>query len=121
MRELLALSLVVLASPALAAGACDPAAWNGTWDSEYGLVWLEARDRAVTGSYEYLDGVIGGTLDPGACTLSGQWVQSDDDYGTFRLTIDPEAGEWSGTWESLANGASGEWNGTRALGPRYRA
>ncbi len=80
-----------------------PAAWHAAWPahslwSETGLankITIEIKNGNVTGSYDYKDGKMDGTLSADGKTISGHWKQTNNS-GRYTLTIADDGRSFSG-------------------------
>ncbi|MBC8247065.1 MAG: hypothetical protein H8E81_05720 [Deltaproteobacteria bacterium] len=99
-------SIFIILSPANS----EAASWTGTWETKWqgggAKMHLVQSGNRVTGTYEYKNGRIDGTIDGNR--LNGTWVQ-DGDRGTIRFEISPDGQSFKGTY----NG-NNWWNGKRA-------
>lgn len=81
--------------------------YSGTWALTTtrgweGKMFLQQVGNAVTGTYEYENGHITGTVS--GLTLTGTWSEkptyaAPDDLGSFTITMSPDSTYWSGTWQ----------------------
>lgn len=92
-------------------GACS---WTGVWNTSYNRMTLTQNGNQVTGSYEYNNGTISGTVSGNV--LEGRW-QEGANGGRFRFAIAADCKSWSGGWAYNDNppGATG-WSGTLVSG-----
>lgn len=95
--------------------------WAGKWHTNWGsttvLMKLEATADSLSGSYEYNDGRIRGTVQTnkqGISVLSGIWMQTGS-QGWFKFMMNPDKNTFTGIWGLTEYPqASGCWNGVRA-------
>ena len=91
--------------------------WAGTYDTNWGIMKLIQSGNAVTGTYEYKDGRISGTVS--GTTFTGTWsegpsYQPPDQAGDVTLKLSTGGTELSGQWRYGFSGAwSGDWNGIK--------
>jgi hypothetical protein len=113
-----------------AAGAPPPAAtptatatspmplstWTGVWDTDWGRMELTQSDGSVTGTYEYDQGQIQGTVQGNK--LVGTWSEypsyaPPDDAGDFEFVLSPDGNSFLGRWRYDSEGDWSEWTATR--------
>ncbi|HQJ87801.1 MAG TPA: C1 family peptidase [Methanoregulaceae archaeon] len=75
--------------------------FDGSWETESGLMVLHVSGRNVTGTYEIEAGRIAGTLSPDGRTLTGTWSDGPtyappDDQGTLVLVLSGDGASFEG-------------------------
>ncbi len=91
--------------------------FTGTWDTDFGDLHLTQTGNVLTGSYNWKDGRIVGTVSGNSAT--GTWSQSPsfqppDDAGDFTFTLSSGCQSFSGQWRYGSCGWEGTIRGTRA-------
>ena len=90
--------------------------WNGTWDTEWGIMVLVKTGDHVVGNYTYQGGYIEGIVSGN--TLTGTWSElptyfPPDDGGSVVLTISNDCHSITGQWRyGFTGGCNGSWSGT---------
>jgi hypothetical protein len=89
--------------------------FNGTWETNWGLMYLTQKNNIVIGTYEYNNGKLKGTISGNKLTYT--WNEYNNKYsysgtGYFIIKKDNSLyGQWKNegveTWE-------GEWTATRS-------
>ena len=89
--------------------------WSGTWDTNWGTMYLTQSLGKVTGTYEYDDGRIEGYISKNLSgnMVAGTWSEypsykPPDDAGDIEFAVSPDGSSFTGRWRY---GASGDWNG----------
>lgn len=86
--------------------------WSGSWETNFGDLVMTQSVSSISGSYSHdagsLTGVVSGN------TLSGRWVESDDE-GTFSFTMDSAGKSFSGSWQETSPDPNqgGNWDGSK--------
>jgi hypothetical protein len=106
-------ALLVSPAGAPAQGSGD---WAGTWSTTYGTMVLTQTGAAVTGTYEYRDGRIAGTVSGNV--LSGRWTEAPtrtgSDAGDITFTMSADRLSFNGVWTRDTETTLGRtWTGTR--------
>ncbi|HLE82311.1 MAG TPA: hypothetical protein VJA25_13625, partial [Dehalococcoidia bacterium] len=101
-------------TPVAAPTSCT---WTGTWDTDWNKLYLTQSGSTVSGSYEYDQGKVTGSVSGNQ--LTGRWTEAPTyrepyDAGGFVWTISADCGSFSGTWGYGTDSSAGTWNGTRA-------
>gem|GEM_PF-2383022 len=105
---------VATPTPAPASTSCT---WTGTWDTDWNKLHLTQTGSTVSGSYEYNQGRVTGTVSGNQFT--GRWTEAPTyqepyDAGGFVWTIAAGCSSFTGTWGYGTERSAGTWNGTRA-------
>lgn len=109
------------------AAGCD--GFVGTWNTNYGPMWIGGSEGAINGSYEWnsaygqrtdtLSGSVSGRTATGAYAQPGypeaQWVS-----GRFTFTLSQDGQSWSGQGSNADGTASMGWSGTCAASPQRK-
>ncbi len=107
---------VFLSISAVLAQNCN---WTGTWNtgwtgqsnSQNVAMVLQQSGDVVTGTYDYDNGRIEGTV--AGNVLSGTWTQSATS-GPFQFQLADDCNSFEGSWRfSSSGGWDGNWAGTR--------
>lgn len=90
----------------------QPGNFNGSWESNFGVIVMTQTGGAVTGTYSHDAGSLKGTVTGN--TLKGTWVESDD-KGTFTFTLSADGKSFKGSWQETEPdpGQGGGWDGTK--------
>ena len=90
--------------------------WAGTWNTNWGTMYLTQSTGRVTGTYAYDKGKIEGSISKNLSgnILAGTWSESPsyappDDAGDIEFTLSPDGNSFTGKWRY---GSSGDWDGT---------
>lgn len=91
--------------------------WTGTWQTNFGEVFLEQSGDAVEGTYTHGDGKISGQIM--GQKLIGTWSESPsyyppDDAGNFEFTMLDDCQSFQGRWMYGSAGGWNSWSGTRS-------
>jgi hypothetical protein len=74
--------------------------WNGTWDTEWGLMKLTQSGTRVTGTYPHDDGRLAGTVD--GAKFVGRWNEAPrtgaNDKGAVEFTMSSDGKRLTGRW-----------------------
>lgn len=94
--------------------------FNGTWDTNWGLVNLTVKGRQVTGGYHHKNGRIAGYLSPDGKTIRGTWAQEptykgNRDSGKFVFNLSNDRKRFTGTWGYGQAFGPDSWTGTRQI------
>lgn len=109
------------------ANGCD--GFVGTWNTNYGPMWIGGSEGAINGGYEWtgagghrtdtLSGSVSGNTATGTYSQPGyydpQWAS-----GRFTFTLSSDGQSWSGSGTNADGSASMGWNGTCAGAPTPR-
>jgi hypothetical protein len=93
--------------------------WAGKWATSYGIVILEVSGSDVTGTFDWKEGKIEGTISDDGRTLTGTWSQAPTyegpkDKGGLIWKLDEDGLRFKGAWGYGDDStAGGEWNGDR--------
>jgi hypothetical protein len=111
--------LFVVAAFALAVAASSAArsvggTWEGTWNTNFGVMTLLQTGNHVTGTYTYSGGSIDGTA--AGNTLTGTWAQKGNGaHGKFVFMLSADGNSWTGLWGSNNETPTRtNWSGKRA-------
>ena len=91
--------------------------WAGTYDTNWGIMTLSQSGNKVSGTYEYQDGRIIGTVS--GTTFTGTWSESPtyqppDQAGDVILKLSNGGTALSGQWRYGFSGVwSGDWKGIK--------
>ncbi len=85
-------------------------AWAGTWNTAFGTMVLQQQGSKVTGTYDYKDGRIEGTVQ--GAEFRGSWVQANG-RGRFVFKLSADGRSFTGTWGYGDSTTDGGWSGTR--------
>jgi hypothetical protein len=94
----------------------DPSSfWTGSWNMYWGSnekikLSMQESGSTVTGTYEWRDGRLTGTLQ--GKTLRGNWTQSNNS-GWFIFVLNDDSNSFSGEWGYQKGVNQGIWNGFR--------
>ena len=103
--------IIILAFAALLLGGCGGAQsknFSGIWNSpQTGLFRLQQKENSVTGSYEYEDGRIRGTVVGNKLTFT--WWQNVPDGGAYEAATPKERGNGYFILSASANSFQGKW------------
>ena len=86
---------------------------SGTYDTDYNQFHLRQQGTALTGCYEYKQGLFDGTIEGRVMRLT--WIE-EDSRGPAVLVFGPDGRSFSGTWwrdSDKGRPPDGEWSGTR--------
>jgi hypothetical protein len=92
--------------------------WNGTWETNFGMMELQQAGEIAYGTYTHDQGRIEGTVS--GDKLIGYWSESPsysspNDAGDFEFIMSKDCKYFSGIWRHDSEGVwEGSWNGTRA-------
>lgn len=98
-------ALLILGGPAR---ADEPAPFGGEWKSTFGVVTLEQKGDAVTGSFGARKFPIKGTVKGRVLTFE---YDEGNAKGNATFTLDPSGHAYTGTFQ--ISGRGGIWNGWR--------
>lgn len=87
--------------------------WDGEWSTSEAPMKLTQNGEKVTGTYDFKDGKISGTIS--GDKLTGTWTQSNT-YGDFEFIMSDNGKSFKGNWRyynSDKSGWSGPWTGQR--------
>ncbi len=87
---------------------------SGTYDTDYHAFHLRQQGAALTGCYEYSDGVFDGTVEGRVAKLT--WVEHGDSRGPAVFVFAPDGRSFKGYWwrDTDKNRAvDGDWSGKR--------
>jgi hypothetical protein len=103
-------------TPAATATAMPSGTWTGVWDTNWGPMELTQSDGSVTGTYEFDQGQIQGTVEGNK--LVGTWAEAPTDggfarEGEFEFTMSPDGNSFTGRWRYDSEGDWDELSGTR--------
>ena len=92
--------------------------WTGTWDTNWNKLYLTQNGSTVSGTYEYDQGRVTGTVSGNQ--LNGRWSEAPSyqepyDAGAFVWTIAADCSSFSGAWGYGTDRSVGTWNGTRTF------
>ena len=89
--------------------------WSGTWDTNWGTMYLTQSLGKIAGTYDYDDGKIEGYISKNLSgnMMVGTWseypsYEPPDDAGDIEFTMSPDCNSFTGRWRY---GSSGDWNG----------
>jgi hypothetical protein len=94
-----------------------PCIWTGTWQSNFGEMFLEQDGDVVQGSYSRGEGKISGQVQ--GQKLVGTWSENPsynppDDAGNFEFTMSEDCQSFQGRWKYGSTGGWIDgWSGTR--------
>jgi hypothetical protein len=88
---------------------------SGEWDTNWGKMILEQIDNKVTGTYEWDNGKIEGTLE--GYILKGFWSQDvthdcPNDKGPIEFTFSSDVKSFTGVYAYCDGKVAGGWTGT---------
>ena len=103
-------------TPVATPTAMPSGTWTGVWDTSWGPMALTQSDGSVTGTYEYDQGMIQGTVQGNK--LIGTWSEypsyaPPDDGGEFEFIMSPDGNSFLGRWRYDSSGDWSEWTATR--------
>ncbi len=87
---------------------------SGTYDTNYQAFHLRQQGAALTGCYEYNDGVFDGTIEGRIAKLT--WTETSG-RGPAVFVFAPDGKSFRGFWwrdTDKGNAAAGDWNGKRS-------
>ena len=89
--------------------------WSGTWSTTYGMMHLTQTGNQVTGTYDYNNGHITGTVS--GDVLTGTWSEAPtynvpDHAGDFQFTMSSDGKTFHGSWRFDSSGSWTNWTGT---------
>jgi predicted small secreted protein len=95
--------------------------WSGTWDTNWGTMYLTQSLGKVTGTYDYDDGKIEGYISKNLSgnILVGTWSEypsyaPPDDAGDIEFIMSSDSNSFTGRWRYGYSGDwYSDWNGTR--------
>ncbi|MBR0499994.1 MAG: hypothetical protein IJJ72_03255 [Bacteroidales bacterium] len=111
-KLLLLAALIVLPAAVRAAAGPEPL---GTFSTDFNDMVLRVDGNKVTGTYNYRDGRIEGTLN--GHTLTGRWTQ-DNGKGRLVFVFNDDFTAFSGKWSYNDAEPSGKWDGKLKSGTR---
>jgi hypothetical protein len=88
--------------------------WGGDWSTSEAPMKLNQNGEKVTGTYDFKDGKISGTVSGNK--LTGTWTQSNT-YGDFEFMMSEDGKSFKGNWRyhnSDKSKWSGGWTGQRS-------
>jgi hypothetical protein len=101
--------------------------WNGTWQTNFGMMTLQTNGANVTGAYQdldhgILDGRVAGTLSADHLTLTGVWSQAPtyappNDAGKFVIKMTLNGEFWGGPRQRNDGTTIIIWGGSRMEAP----
>jgi hypothetical protein len=91
--------------------------WEGTWDTDWGMMYLTQSAGKVTGTYEHDDGKIVGYISKNMTgnILVGTWSEApsylpeNNDAGDIEFIMSDDGNTFKGNWRY---GSSGDWDGS---------
>ena len=94
--------------------------WSTVWDNESATMQLVQNGNSVSGTYDWDEGIISGTI--ASNMLTGTWAeapsyQPDNDAGYIQFTMTSDCNSFNGVWQYGFSGALRNWNGTRIDSP----
>lgn len=113
-------ALVILACllppSAVAVGAYS---WTGEWETDWGDMTLTQTVVNVTGTYDYDDGIITGTVSGN--TLTGTWAEAPSyapphDAGRVEFVMSADGRSFTGKWCYGDEDSWGNWDGGIRIG-----
>jgi len=95
--------------------------WSGTWDTNWGTMYLTQSLGKVTGTYDYQGGKIEGYISKNLSgnILVGTWSENPsyappDDAGDIEFIMSSDCNSFTGHWRYGSSGDwYSDWNGTR--------
>jgi outer membrane protein OmpA-like peptidoglycan-associated protein len=95
--------------------ATAPVAASGTYETDYSLFHVRQQGAALTGCYEWDDGLLDGTIEGRVMKLTWQENGGPDDRGPVVMVFAPDGKSFRGYWwNGTAKGApGGSWDGKR--------
>lgn len=94
--------------------------WEGTWNTNWGLMQLTQSAGKVTGSYEHDNGKIEGNISKNLTgdILVGTWSEEPsytppDDAGDLEFIMSSDLNSFTGNWRYGSSGSWSGWKGTR--------
>ena len=95
--------------------------WSGTWDTNWGTMYLTQSLGKVTGTYDYQGGKIEGYISKNLSgnILVGTWSEDPsytppDDAGDIEFIMSSDFNSFTGHWRYGSSGDwYADWNGTR--------
>lgn len=93
---------------------------NGTYETDFGTLILQEKEKKVTGTYSYpganreeAKGSLQGELKEHSLDFTWEQVQGRQKAsGSGRFTFADDGKKFTGTWED-SFGKTGSWNGTK--------
>ena len=88
----------------------------GVWDTNFDQMTLTANGNTITGTYEFRNGTINGTVSGN--TLTGTWAQSYSDDPDFNsgdcvLILSSDGQSFTGNWRyGHSTDLNAQWNGS---------
>jgi hypothetical protein len=103
-------------TPTVTATVVPVGPWTGAWSTDWGRMELTQTDSTVTGTYEFDEGQIQGTVQ--GDKLIGTWAEAPTDggfarEGEFEFTMSADGNSFLGRWRYDSSGDWEEWTGTR--------
>jgi hypothetical protein len=103
----------------LSAAASGAYSWTGEWETDWGDMILTQTGTNVTGTYDYDDGIITGTVS--GDTLTGTWAEAPSyapphDAGDIEFVMSADGRSFTGKWRYGSEGSWGNWDGGIRLG-----
>jgi hypothetical protein len=97
------------------------ATWNGSWDTEWGLMKLTQSGTSLTGTYPHDHGRISGTVS--GAHFKGRWNEAPTrkgpgDAGAVEFTMSADGKRLTGRWnyDGSPTAWHTDWNGTCTAG-----
>lgn len=110
MQGVLAHGAMVAPTPSPTPTTTPLPSWTGVWDTTYGNMELTQSNGNVTGTYDFAQGSIQGTVQGNK--LIGTWIEGEDS-GEFEFTLSTDGDSFSGGWRSDPSDDWSLWTGTR--------
>jgi len=112
------LTLTMLPMQAFAADDLGKYSWTGTWQTNWGTMYLVQTGNTVTGTYEFDEGKITGTISGN--TLTGTWSESPsyappNDAGEIIFEMTDDGKGFDGEWRYGSEGVWANWDGGTRL------
>ena len=105
LKLFLLVAALILPTFLLAAAGPEPL---GTFSSDFNDMTLRVDGNKVTGTYNYRNGRIEGTLN--GHTLTGRWIQ-DNGKGRILFVFNDDFTAFTGKWSYNDVEPSGKWDG----------
>lgn len=106
MKKILSIGMILLSL----LGEVRAQSIAGVYNSDFNEMTLQIRGNRVTGTYEWSNERIDGTLS--GHTLTGWWTQSNG-KGRFIFEFNPDFSAFTGKWGYNDAEPSGKWDGTK--------